>query len=922
MPAFRLDADYDRQGRVTGRAPEHDARDTPPGAILLANLDVDARPVPSAVRDGDPVPIDAVRTRKSANDDELAEIRVMKTDPAAGCVLRLAIAAPDSARITVWDGPNTKIAPVTASSDVRFPLPGPKPYLLEAVNLAGAPAAVVALGAAPVPPPGPGIRIRLECDGAAGEQDTGLFTIAPLQFMDNSGHTERVYICEVSNSGRSQAHLHENVPAVTDVANALARAGVPLYKIPESVHGGDTWIQDQYQLGYCRSPSGWLYVVLHLPRTRADAASGVKDQNLSTLINSHFPARNLGVYNGFWDRQMEFRDATGQTARLAFTDGDRAQAAMARVFLVRNQLLRYIQMVGKGKDLTNANQAVGGPDVDFFAARTSLPELLQQLEETADRRASEAVWAHNPGLLRRIRQTARSKVTAIVAAMPVQSAPPRVRITLKPTASRPSRDLDLGVDEANKLHRKLGEMLSSQNYGGNIEVGPATPDAPAGKIVVGNVTTKNPDGTSSSLMDPELLAFLRGQSLGGQPIVEIDTSWLEVGHVDEILAFVPTRRSRNGAAILRASPEIAWALIKELDSRFRKGMAGTHDGDLYPSDPWRYSPTLPRLTNRGTAPVTHLLRGKDWLYDDSPDLLIPVVPPWIYLDLAKADASFAVSAHRIPLPDPPGTPDQARKEFGPFPARISILEVQGMADSTNDDLEQDTGQLTKAEQVLTEAFGNVPILRLPVLFDNLNQATNSTSAFTPDLANLQVIGDRLLVPRPFGPRTTVDNAVEVLRAVGQRMRDPDVSRFTAQTLRARGLDRCYHWVNGSMPLGTGLDDAARLADEFADGFPGQKPEDIRKAIIRANPGAFLPNGDLTPGWRKLLIPEDTVDVFEAWTDAVAAGLGLHVEWVDAWYYHLRLGSIHCGTNVIRRPTLDLRSAWWRAGPATASPRIP
>lgn len=47
------------------------------------------------------------------------------------------------------------------------------------------------------------------------------------------------------------------------------------------------------------------------------------------------------------------------------------------------------------------------------------------------------------------------------------------------------------------------------------------------------------------------------------------------------------------------------------------------------------------------------------------------------------------------------------------------------------------------------------------------------------------------------------------------------------------------------------------------------------------------------------------DLFEACSEAVAD----RVSWVEAWYYHVRLGSIHCGTNVLRTAPAGLR--WWR-----------
>ncbi|WP_410581830.1 protein-arginine deiminase family protein [Amycolatopsis sp. lyj-108] len=901
MVTYRLDADYDRDGRVSGRPDEHDLRLTGRGAILVANLDVDARMLPTVVRPGQPVTVDAARTSKAATDNEPSDVRVVEAVPAGGsCPLVLKMNAADAARLAVWEGSH-RITPASAGGEARFPLTGPGALRFEAIDLAGAPPALSGLATSQAAPPGPGIQVRLDCDSAAGPQDAGQFTLAPLLFMDNGGQTRRVYICEVADARVAAPHLHENTPAVRDVAAALRPLGVPLVTVPTDVHGGDAWIQDQYQLGYLHGPAGWMYMVLHLPRTRADTSLALRDQNLSTLVTSHFPARDVGVYDAFWHRDLEVRAANGTTSRIAFSDSDRVLTVMTRVFLAERKLLRLIRYVLTGPAAAARNEQLPGVSSDFFTARNNLPRLLTQLERTADEMATSQLWQNNGAGLSQVRTLAKAEVTAATQAVVVQTAPPAVRLRLPATANRPARDIDLAAAEADRLAQRLRTLHSSHNFGGNIEVGPATRDAPLGKVVVGNVT-RTEVGQTVTDMDPHLLAFLRGQAHGGQPLVEIDTSWLDVGHVDEVLAFVPTQSNRFGAATLRASPTVAFALIDALANRFWDGLS-ILERSLYPN-PYRYSAVLPRRTDKGTSPVTMLMRGQEWLHDDSPDLMNPIEPPLIYTELAKADAAFQISAHRIPLPHPP-----QRESFGPFPADVSIFELPHFDDGTNADLEEN--QLTEIEQRLTDAFGNVPILRLPVIFDNLDKATGTTKAFTPDLANLQVVGDRLLVPRPYGPRARVPDAVAVLRDVAATHRDVEASAFTDKDLRTRRLDRTYIWVRDAFILGNGGDHAASLADAFADGFPGVAQEEARKRIIRANPGAFFPNGNLRSGWRKLSIPEGTVDVFEAWTDAVARSLGLVVQWVDAWYYHIRLGSIHCGTNVIRRPRTDRTSAWWR-----------
>ena len=46
MPDYQLYADYDRDGRASGRPNEYALRQTRPGGILVANLDVDSRREP------------------------------------------------------------------------------------------------------------------------------------------------------------------------------------------------------------------------------------------------------------------------------------------------------------------------------------------------------------------------------------------------------------------------------------------------------------------------------------------------------------------------------------------------------------------------------------------------------------------------------------------------------------------------------------------------------------------------------------------------------------------------------------------------------------------------------------------------------------------------------------------------------------
>ena len=55
-----------------------------------------------------------------------------------------------------------------------------------------------------------------------------------------------------------------------------------------------------------------------------------------------------------------------------------------------------------------------------------------------------------------------------------------------------------------------------------------------------------------------------------------------------------------------------------------------------------------------------------------------------------------------------------------------------------------------------------------------------------------------------------------------------------------------------------------------------------------------------------------VELFELWMAAIAEHLGVRLRFVDSWFYHVRLGEIHCGTNVLRRTAargLAGRNTW-------------
>jgi hypothetical protein len=111
---------------------------------------------------------------------------------------------------------------------------------------------------------------------------------------------------------------------------------------------------------------------------------------------------------------------------------------------------------------------------------------------------------------------------------------------------------DFGYEEPSPLPPD-GTTFDSN---GNLEVTPPVTSRngkvfPWGRIYFG-------PGRPGDAFDPDVLRFLRAQ--GVQSPMQIDTSWLNVGHVDEIMTFVPASGSK-GFKLLLASPRLAFELL-------------------------------------------------------------------------------------------------------------------------------------------------------------------------------------------------------------------------------------------------------------------------------------------------------------------------------------------------------------------------
>jgi len=101
-----------------------------------------------------------------------------------------------------------------------------------------------------------------------------------------------------------------------------------------------------------------------------------------------------------------------------------------------------------------------------------------------------------------------------------------------------------------------GKGYSLDSFGDHDTIPPYSKDGqdyPLGRIFIG--------GSDAHHIDPVVRAFYDAQK--AQPVFQVDTTWLFVGHVDEIFSFVPAATPR-GWKLLVASPRLARTMLQSL----------------------------------------------------------------------------------------------------------------------------------------------------------------------------------------------------------------------------------------------------------------------------------------------------------------------------------------------------------------------
>jgi hypothetical protein len=485
MPGYHLLADFNRSRRIENTPAERDARGLDPGAIVAANLDRDDRTLPARPAAGAEVVVDAALPAKAASDDDPAPVLLAADRGAGQHHLALSIASSFLRGIRLLDARKNVLRPVIGTFG-RYDLGaqrGDVALWVEVETLAGSPLrGFPTLTPARVdmrrfPPPLDERRFSIALHarplaGGAAVEESGVFTIAPWIMVEESAPLLRLYMVENAN----------NHPSIADMRRALPDPA-KLFLVPGADAGGDAWIQDQFELGCFHTPAGVSLALLHMPRLRRNYTGRGAASNLPNFVRAHFPSRTVGVFDEFWRRTLPVEDVTGRRVDLPFDVSGRVREALLRPFLFRDYLLVVAFAVLTENPLRGPSGTPIAP-----APIVTLPEALQELADWAPRvlrRLEQEIAAAADPALRALLEAHRADLNARRALVDqaVSIVPQGVQVTAvepapagQPGPGRVVWSAVITVQTAERLEERLSRMHASQNYGGNLQLGP--PPAP------------------------------------------------------------------------------------------------------------------------------------------------------------------------------------------------------------------------------------------------------------------------------------------------------------------------------------------------------------------------------------------------------------------------------------------------------------
>jgi hypothetical protein len=877
--AGSVDADFIRSGASLATLDvvrARGARLTRPGAVLLANVDIEkvpaiAAPLPSRVGLLD-AQVDAKISVDGNDKDELTRFRIRKPGVAGSphdLVLRLNAA--DATRVRIFEvtagAPDTwlpRLGATSAGVVEEYTLPAGDPaeveFAIEAKWLTGDLSVRPAPGPGPISPlpfaPGgvangaPTVAERrpnevwleiLHKEGGAivpGIRDTALFTIAPFLLTPNTQRAERIWITYIPDSltrlrvtpipagafAPTDTRAPGNHPTVADVHDVLASDPLLAPLLNVTTHPAASGSLAEFDA--------------HNPVPLGDATNAklfyiIGGANVADEVDT------ISDVTGFPGVKMRVRQTSpDQWVQDAFELGY-TFAPHARMH-VALQNPRTPLSTGLGKFV---DRELPAENLGLFA---SLPVKTDATDYGGNIECS-------------------MPVTVTTAAIADGPAGPEV------PEQRPATHGKILLGEGTPHLFNVADSFASQLNAGTVTA-PLVAEFKAHNVFLNeaaSVKTLTPDRRWRLTIAPtqqyelrragghvavhlyrgvmdDYRTFLVQQRV--QPIVNIDTSWLQVGHVDEVMAIVPDTDPAIRARLLVANSQLAVDLLREALTLHDSGPAA--------------------------HPLTKMFRRRRW-------------------DGAPAPESIAQAIN----------------------AAQTVRKVWERGRVFNEKI--DTLRLRPIRERLVAALGLAAgdVIQVPVLYDSLPDPLMShlgavhwrpsappattekftvvrTAAFIPNQANVQVVNDHILVPRPFGPRMKPADIVTVLTNAG-------VAGVALGDLA--GLDEHDSWERRGTTL-------TSIAGDYG----------VAAAAIKSHPanaGKFTGADTVKNNWDRIRIPEGRVDLFEACTRARLKPTGAKVHFIHTWeWYHIQSGDIHCGTNVQRTPMEDdaAFAKWWDA----------
>ena len=194
--------------------------------------------------------------------------------------------------------------------------------------------------------------------------------------------------------------------------------------------------------------------------------------------------------------------------------------------------------------------------VRAFAARTGLKLVTHEVDDMCDQWMQDTI---EPGLFAFPTAEGSEQARACLSGLRKLSRPSSAKLDNK--VARWLRRQGV-VTLAPAIPRKQPRW---NDWYGNIEATPPHTDRQGQSFPYGRVITGK---QRAFTMHPGVMKFLEAQGVQWPPIF-VDTSWLAIGHVDEVVNFVPAK-SKAGFKVLLPSPKAARSMLQVL---IDKGLA-------------------------------------------------------------------------------------------------------------------------------------------------------------------------------------------------------------------------------------------------------------------------------------------------------------------------------------------------------------